>query len=111
MHVHAFSALEIWQGATTLGVPLDEYLTRLRDEGLASLPGTAAEILDAAITYSSLCYPNGHDRERSQKRRMTRSRRIAMAAAGGALLLVVACYWRVIVFLTMVLLYTAWHRL
>jgi hypothetical protein len=34
-----------------------------------------------------------------------------MAAAGGALLLVVACYWRVIVFLTMVLLYTAWHRL
>ncbi len=49
MHVHAFSALEIWQGAATLGVPLDEYLTRLRDEGLASLPGTAAEILDDEI--------------------------------------------------------------
>ena len=39
IHVHAFSALEIWQGAATLGVPLDDYLARLRDEGLASLPG------------------------------------------------------------------------
>ena len=40
LHVHAFSALEIWQGAATLGVGLPEYLERLRDEGLASLPGT-----------------------------------------------------------------------
>jgi FO synthase len=46
LHVHAFSALEVWQGAATLGLPLDEYLERLRDIGLASLPGTAAEILD-----------------------------------------------------------------
>jgi FO synthase len=46
LHVHAFSALEVWQGAATLGVPLADYLTRLRDAGLASLPGTAAEILD-----------------------------------------------------------------
>jgi len=46
IHVHAFSALEVWQGAATLGVPLDEYLARLRDLGLGSLPGTAAEILD-----------------------------------------------------------------
>jgi FO synthase len=46
LHVHAFSALEIWQGAATLGEPLDAYLARLRDLGLASLPGTAAEILD-----------------------------------------------------------------
>jgi FO synthase len=46
LHVHAFSALEIWQGAATLGVPLAGYLTLLRDAGLASLPGTAAEILD-----------------------------------------------------------------
>jgi len=46
LHVHAFSALEIWQGATTLGVPLRDFLERLRDEGLASLPGTAAEVLD-----------------------------------------------------------------
>jgi FO synthase len=49
LHVHAFSALEIWQGAETLGVPLNEYLERLRDAGLASLPGTAAEILDDEI--------------------------------------------------------------
>jgi hypothetical protein len=34
-----------------------------------------------------------------------------MVVAGGALLLVFACYWRPIIFLTMVLLYTAWHRL
>jgi FO synthase len=46
LHVHAFSALEIWQGAATLGLPLANYLERLRDLGLASLPGTAAEILD-----------------------------------------------------------------
>jgi FO synthase len=46
LHVHAFSALEIWQGAATLGLPLATYLDRLRDVGLASLPGTAAEILD-----------------------------------------------------------------
>jgi len=46
LHVHAFSALEIWQGAATLGRPLDDYLAELRDAGLGSLPGTAAEILD-----------------------------------------------------------------
>jgi len=49
LHVHAFSALEIWQGAATLGVPVDAYLERLRDLGLASLPGTAAEILDDEV--------------------------------------------------------------
>jgi FO synthase len=46
IHIHAFSALEVWQGAATLGVDLGDYLARLRDAGLASLPGTAAEILD-----------------------------------------------------------------
>jgi len=49
LHVHAFSALEVWQGAATLGLPLRDYLERLRDAGLASLPGTAAEILDDEI--------------------------------------------------------------
>jgi FO synthase len=49
LHVHAFSALEVWQGAATLGLPLDDYLGRLRDVGLASLPGTAAEILDDEV--------------------------------------------------------------
>jgi FO synthase len=49
LHVHAFSALEVWQGAATLGVPLRHYLERLRGEGLASLPGTAAEVLDDEV--------------------------------------------------------------
>jgi FO synthase len=46
IHVHAFSPLEVWQGATTLGVPVAEFLHRLHREGLGSLPGTAAEVLD-----------------------------------------------------------------
>ncbi len=46
IHVHAFSALEVWQGAATLDLPLDDYLARLHTAGLSSLPGTAAEILD-----------------------------------------------------------------
>ena len=45
MHIHAFSPLEVWQGAETLGVSLSAFLQRLRDAGLGSLPGTAAEIL------------------------------------------------------------------
>jgi FO synthase len=49
LHVHAFSALELWQGAATLDVDLSSYLERLRDEGLASLPGTAAEVLDDEV--------------------------------------------------------------
>jgi FO synthase len=49
IHVHAFSALEVWQGAATLGLPLDSYLSRLGDAGLGSLPGTAAEILDDEV--------------------------------------------------------------
>jgi FO synthase len=49
LHVHAFSALEIWQGAATLGLSLEDYLARLRDLGLSSLPGTAAEILDDEV--------------------------------------------------------------
>ena len=49
IHVHAFSALEVWQGAATLGLELEEYLARLRDLGLGSLPGTAAEVLDDEV--------------------------------------------------------------
>jgi FO synthase len=49
LHVHAFSALEVWQGAATLGEPLDFYLKRLHEAGLGSLPGTAAEILDDEV--------------------------------------------------------------
>ncbi len=49
LHVHAFSALEVWQGAATLGLDLETYLARLRELGLGSLPGTAAEILDDEV--------------------------------------------------------------
>jgi FO synthase len=49
MHVHAFSPLEVWHGATTLGLSLSDYLSQLRDAGLGSLPGTAAEVLDDEV--------------------------------------------------------------
>ena len=49
MHVHAFSPLEVWQGAATLGLDLESYLSLLREAGLGSLPGTAAEILDDEV--------------------------------------------------------------
>jgi FO synthase len=49
MHVHGFTPLEVWQGARTLGIPVREFLTRLRDAGLGTLPGTAAEILDDRV--------------------------------------------------------------
>jgi FO synthase len=49
MHVHAFSPLEITQGAETLGISIDEFLTELKDAGLGSLPGTAAEVLDDEV--------------------------------------------------------------
>jgi FO synthase len=49
IHIHAFSPLEVWQGAATLGMNLQEYLRALKDAGLATLPGTAAEILDDEV--------------------------------------------------------------
>ncbi len=49
MHIHAFSPLEVTQGAATLGLSLVEFLSRLKDAGLGTLPGTAAEILDDEI--------------------------------------------------------------
>src|SRR5437763_11734811 len=49
LHVHAFSPLEVWQGAKTLGRSLPDFLAELRDAGLGSLPGTAAEILDDEV--------------------------------------------------------------
>ena len=49
IHIHAFSPLEIWQGAKTLGLSLADFLSRLREAGLATLPGTAAEILDDEV--------------------------------------------------------------
>ncbi len=49
MHVHGFTALEVWQGAQTAGVSVRDLLLRLRDAGLGTLPGTAAEILDDRV--------------------------------------------------------------
>ena len=49
MHIHAFSPLEVWQGAATLGVSLESFLRALQEAGLGSLPGTAAEILDDEV--------------------------------------------------------------
>jgi FO synthase len=51
IHVHAFSPLEVWQGAATLGLTVDEFLRQLKAEGLGSLPGTAAEILDDEVRH------------------------------------------------------------
>jgi FO synthase len=49
IHIHAFSPLEVTQGARTLGLSLKDYLARLKEAGLATLPGTAAEILDDEV--------------------------------------------------------------
>lgn len=49
MHVHAFSPLEVYQGARTLGISLRSFLQQLKDAGLGTLPGTAAEILDDEV--------------------------------------------------------------
>jgi FO synthase len=54
IHVHAFSPLEVWQGARTLGVSLEEFLADLKQAGLGTLPGTAAEILDDEVR-ATLC--------------------------------------------------------
>ncbi len=49
IHVHAFSPLEIQQGAQTFGISISEFLSQLMEAGLGSLPGTAAEILDDEV--------------------------------------------------------------
>jgi FO synthase len=49
IHIHGFTALEVTEGARRSGVPLADYLVLLRDAGLRTLPGTAAEILDDPV--------------------------------------------------------------
>ena len=49
MHIHAFSPMEIAYGVDKTRMPLRDYLEMLKDEGLGSIPGTAAEILDDRI--------------------------------------------------------------
>ena len=49
MHIHGFTPLEIWQGANTVNKTVEAYLAELKEAGLGTLPGTAAEILDDRI--------------------------------------------------------------
>jgi FO synthase len=49
MHIHGFTPLEVWQGAETLGIPVRRFLEELKQAGLGTLPGTAAEILDDEV--------------------------------------------------------------
>ncbi|MEM7541250.1 MAG: 5-amino-6-(D-ribitylamino)uracil--L-tyrosine 4-hydroxyphenyl transferase CofH [Pseudomonadota bacterium] len=49
IHVHAFSPLEVWQGAKTLELSLEDFLTQLKEAGLGTLPGTAGEVLDDEV--------------------------------------------------------------
>jgi 7,8-didemethyl-8-hydroxy-5-deazariboflavin synthase CofH subunit len=49
MHIHAFSPMEIIYGVELTGMPMRDYLLMLRDNGLDTLPGTAAEILDDEV--------------------------------------------------------------
>lgn len=51
MHIHAFSPMEIVYGVELTGMPLADYLTMLKDAGLGTLPGTAAEILDDDVRH------------------------------------------------------------
>jgi len=49
IHVHGFTPLEVWQGAETLGMTVRAFLQMLKEAGLGTLPGTAAEILDDRV--------------------------------------------------------------
>lgn len=49
MHIHAFSPLEVWQGAATLGLSVKAFIQKLISAGLNTLPGTAAEVLDDEV--------------------------------------------------------------
>jgi FO synthase len=49
LHIHAFSPLEIQQGAATLNISVRSFLEKLKESGLSTLPGTAAEILDDEV--------------------------------------------------------------
>jgi 2-iminoacetate synthase ThiH len=51
MHIHAFSPMEIVYGVELTGMPLADYLAMLKDAGLGTLPGTAAEILDDEVRH------------------------------------------------------------
>ncbi|HEY6567066.1 MAG TPA: bifunctional FO biosynthesis protein CofGH [Actinomycetota bacterium] len=52
MHIHAFSPMEIMNGATKLGVPYEDFLSEAKAHGLGTIPGTAAEILDDEVRWT-----------------------------------------------------------
>ena len=62
MHIHAFSPLEVTQGAATLGIPIGAFLAQLKAAGLSTLPGTAAEILDDEVRADNLRRQGEHGR-------------------------------------------------
>ena len=51
LHVHAFSPMEVMNGASRTGLPIREWLVRAKEAGVSSLPGTAAEILDDEVRW------------------------------------------------------------
>lgn len=51
IHIHAYSPMEITYGVELTGLPMEEYLSMLREAGLNSIPGTAAEILDDEVRF------------------------------------------------------------
>jgi FO synthase len=51
LHVHAFSPMEVVNGASRTGLPIREWLIRAKEAGVSSLPGTAAEILDDDVRW------------------------------------------------------------
>jgi FO synthase len=51
LHVHAFSPMEVVNGASRTGLPIKEWLVRAKEAGVGSLPGTAAEILDDDVRW------------------------------------------------------------
>ena len=77
IHVHGFTALEVTEGARRLREPLEDYLRRMKDAGLASLPGTAAEILDDPIR-EILCPDKIDTGEWLEAHRIAHSRRPAL---------------------------------
>ncbi len=51
MHVHAFSPMEVLNGSTQLGISFEEFLAEAKGNGLGTIPGTAAEILDDDVRW------------------------------------------------------------
>lgn len=72
LHIHGFTALEVTEGAKRLDEPLDSYLQRMKEAGLKTLPGTAAEILDDEVR-ATLCPDKVNSEEWLQAHRTAHS--------------------------------------